>query len=100
MFEHVDWLYIMLWKKHRTRHMFGSIRSAAQSRMCWYDLVQDSIGTLAAARRAVIHQSPIRFANVSRSELAPGNFGIITRCLVDFLILTSLSGILKDKRHS
>ena len=52
MFEHVDWLYIMLWKKHRTRHMFGSIRSAAQSRMCWYDLVQDSIGTLAVARRA------------------------------------------------
>ena len=31
--------------------------------MCWYDLVQDSIGTLAAARRAGIHQSPIRFAN-------------------------------------
>ena len=50
-------------KKHRTRHMFGSIRSAVQARMCWYDLVQDSIGTLAAARRSVIHQSPIRFAN-------------------------------------
>ena len=57
-------------KKHRTRHMFGSIRSAVvQARMCWYDLVQDSIGILAAARRSVIHQSPYGSPMMARFEL-------------------------------
>ena len=66
-------------KKHRTRHMFGSIRSAVvQARMCWYDLVQDSIGILAAARRSshspVGHSGPsVNDGRVLSLENLPGN---------------------------
>ena len=59
-------------KKHRTRHMFGSICSAVvQARMCWYDLVQDFIGTVAAARRSAQSFTSHRYGSpmMSRSEL-------------------------------
>ena len=59
-------------KKHRTRHMFESRsqRSSTSVALCWYDLVQESIGTLA-------HSAPVmsftshRYGSpmMSRSEL-------------------------------